>query len=141
MSYMMSVGFATEYSVHITHRFITAPADIVSACDRVDYAMEFLFLPTFMGFISSTIGIACMGFASLQFVLKYFFTPLIIVMFVTYFYGCFFLPTVLQYLGCAGLSMGRFVHNQEQVSQAEASKAPTLLHPAHAQAYGKADPP
>eukprot|EP00933_Yihiella_yeosuensis_P057651 TRINITY_DN5761_c0_g1_i4.p1 TRINITY_DN5761_c0_g1~~TRINITY_DN5761_c0_g1_i4.p1 ORF type:complete len:1207 (-),score=263.33 TRINITY_DN5761_c0_g1_i4:401-4021(-) len=105
MSYLTSIGFAVEYSVHIVHRFLRAPAACDSASQRVDYAMEFLFLPTFMGSSASIAGILCMGFAKAQFVLKYFFAPLLVVMFVTYFYGCVFLPTILHYLGSKWIRM------------------------------------
>eukprot|EP00978_Attheya_sp_CCMP212_P031743 scaffold121030_cov55-Attheya_sp.AAC.2 len=95
MSYVLSVGFAVEYSVHIIHRFLEAPQTIASAVDRVEYAMSFLFLPTFMSFVSSTIGVATLAFTEFQFNDIFFFRPLIIVMFVTYFIGVYFLPAFL----------------------------------------------
>jgi hypothetical protein len=95
MSYLMSIGFAVEYSVHVVHRFITAPTTVVDAKDRVLYAMEFLTLPTLLAFISSSVGILCMAGSDMDFIKTYFFLPLMVVMVVTYFFGVFQLPALL----------------------------------------------
>lgn len=52
LSFVLSVGFSVEYSVHVTHRFLKAPNRLQSPILRVRYAMSFLTLPTFMSFIS-----------------------------------------------------------------------------------------
>merc|ERR1712141_239354 len=95
MSYVLSVGFAVEYSVHIVSRWLFASPEYSTSLERVENAMEFLMLPTFMSFISSTIGVACLAFTEFEFNEIYFFRPLFIVMFVTYFYGCWWLPVFL----------------------------------------------
>lgn len=107
MSFVLSIGFVVEYAVHITHRFMTAPAEFKTAMERVEYTMEFLFLPTFMSFVSSTIGVACLAFTNFKFNRVYFFRPLIIVMFVTYFLGCFFLPVLFSVLDLEILKLGK----------------------------------
>lgn len=106
MSYVLSIGFAVEYSVHIIHRFITAPMHLSTAHSRVEYAMTMLFLPTFMSFVSSTIGVACLAFTEFEFNYTFFFKPLIIVMVTTYFYGCYALPVLLSKLNCGFLKLG-----------------------------------
>ena len=106
MSFILSIGFVVEYSVHITHRFITAPLSFSTSIERVEHAMSFLFLPTFMSFTSSTIGVICLAFTKFEFTQKYFFRPLMIVMFVTYFFGCYFLPMILSYLDFNVLKLG-----------------------------------
>jgi len=106
MSYMMSVGYAVEYSVHIVHRFMTAPVELENSLERAQFAMDFLFMPCFMAFVSSTIGIIVMAFSELTFVRKFFFTPLFICMLVTYWYGIFFLPVFLQYIGFQCMHVG-----------------------------------
>eukprot|EP00977_Amphora_coffeiformis_P025777 scaffold22137_cov164-Amphora_coffeaeformis.AAC.3 len=68
--------------------------------------MSFLMLPTFMSFVSSTIGTICLAFTEFEFNHKFFFRPLIIVMFVSYWYGCWFLPTVLAYLDFDFMKLG-----------------------------------
>lgn len=98
ISFVLSVGFSVEYSVHVVSRWLHAPLSIESAPERVHYSMEFLMLPTFMSFISSTIGVVCLAFTQFEFTQVYFFRPLIIVMPITYFYGCWFLPVFLSIL-------------------------------------------
>lgn len=107
MSFVLSIGFMVEYSVHITHRFLTAPASLSTAKERTEYSMSFLFLPTFMSFVSSTIGVCCLAFTEFNFTRRYFFRPLIIVMFVTYFYGCFFLPVFLSSMNFDFMKLGK----------------------------------
>lgn len=41
MSFVLSVGFSVEYSVHIIMRWMLADSSHVSSLDRVRYAMEF----------------------------------------------------------------------------------------------------
>ena len=95
MSFVLSVGFAVEYSVHIVARFLKADSQLETGLDRVKYTMSFLMLPTFMSFGSSLIGVICLAFTQFEFSFTFFFKPLIILMFVTYFYGCWWLPAVL----------------------------------------------
>jgi len=96
MSYLMAIGFAVEYSVHITHRYLIAPYK--EARDRLDYAMSFLFKPTLMAFAASFVGILVMSGAEMKFLLLYFFTPLLVVIFMSYFWGTFVLPMMLPYV-------------------------------------------
>lgn len=95
MSFVLSVGFAVEYSVHVVARWLMAPNSLDNSLDRVEYAMEFLFLPTFMSFVSSTIGVVCLAFTEFAFNEVFFFRPLLVVMLVTYFLGCWWLPAFL----------------------------------------------
>merc|ERR1712025_1067346 len=106
MSFVLSVGFVVEYAVHIVHRFLTAPSNIDSAVARVEYAMSFLFIPTFMSFVSSTWGVVCLGFTKFEFNTVFFFRPLMIVMFITYFCGCYVLPVFLTFMNFDVLKLG-----------------------------------
>jgi len=99
MSALISTGLAVEFSVHVVHRFIEAPPD-KSGADRVDYAMEWLFKPTFLAFVTSAIGVGMMGLSEFEFVKMYFFGPLMIAVLATYFYGIFAMPALLCFLGC-----------------------------------------
>jgi len=103
MSFVLSVAFAVEYSVHIVARWLRAP---MSVHNRVEYTMSFLFLPNFMSFVSSTIGVACLAFTEFEFNEVFFFRPLIIVMFTTYFFGCWWLPVLLTLLDFDAVKMG-----------------------------------
>jgi hypothetical protein len=106
MSFVLSVGFAVEYSVHIVARWLRADADLTTSLDRVEYTMSFLMLPTFMSFASSTIGVACLAGTDFEFNEVFFFRPLIIVMFVTYFYGCWWLPALLTLVDFDAVKLG-----------------------------------
>lgn len=83
-----------------------------TSLDRVDFTMSFLMLPTFMSFVSSTIGTICLAFTEFEFNHVYFFRPLMIVMFVSYWFGCWFLPTVLIYLDFDAVKLGPEASNE-----------------------------
>lgn len=76
MSFVLSVGFAVEYSVHVVMRWLRADLCFSSALERVRHTMSFLMLPTFMSFVSSTIGVACLAFTEFEFNQVFFFRPL-----------------------------------------------------------------
>lgn len=111
MSYLMSVGFAVEYSVHVTHRFLTAPRTAQNAADRIAFALDLLSRPMFMAFTSSAVGIFCLLFSTFVFVRVYFFIPLVVVLVVTYFFGVIFLPVFLQYIMCDCLDLHADEHH------------------------------
>ena len=104
MSITLSIGFAVEYSVHVTFHFLSAPA--TAPKERIEHAMGKLFAPTLMAFLSSAIGIIMLGFTKFMFIKLYFFIPLLLTLFVTYFYGTFLLPVVLQYAPVACFAGG-----------------------------------
>jgi len=114
MSFVLSVGFVVEYAVHITHRFLMAPSNLDSAASRVEYAMSFLFVPTFMSFVSSTIGVGFLGFTKFEFNKVFFFRPLLIVMFITYFCGCYVLPLLLTLMNFDFLKLGDDVPDKDE---------------------------
>jgi len=107
MSFVLSVGFAVEYSVHIVTRFIRADMKYETGLDRVKHTMSFLMLPTFMSFVSSLIGVVCLAFTEFEFNITFFFKPLIIVMFATYFYGCWWLPAMLTLFNFDVVKLGK----------------------------------
>jgi len=111
MSYLMSVGFAVEYSVHVTHRFLTAPRTSNTAADRIAFALDLLSRPMFMAFTSSAVGVFCLLFSTFVFVRVYFFIPLVVVLVVTYYYGVIFLPVLLQYTFCDCLDLHAGEHD------------------------------
>lgn len=95
MSMVLSVGFSVEYSVHVVSRWLRAdPA--LEGIERVEHTMSFLFLPTFMSFVSSLIGVVCLAFTEFEFNEVFFFRPLILVMPITYFFGCWWLPVAVR---------------------------------------------
>jgi predicted RND superfamily exporter protein len=107
MSFVLSVGFAVEYSVHIVARWIRADNRMTTSIERVKHTMSFLMLPTFMSWVSSTIGVVCLAFTDFEFNRVFFFRPLLIVMMVTYFIGCYSLPALLTYLDFEVCRLGK----------------------------------
>lgn len=96
MAILFASGFAIEYAVHIVHHFLESQAD--TAVERIDYAMTFLFNPTCMAAVSSFASVLVLCFSGFGFVTKFFFTPLVMVVVVTYFYGAIVLPCALSFM-------------------------------------------
>merc|ERR1712157_256283 len=72
-------------------------------------------LPTFMAFVSSAIGVTCLAFTAFEFNDRYFFRPLITMVLITYFLGCFSLPVFLTLLdGVDVLHFGSTVTTEEE---------------------------
>ncbi|CAB9518817.1 Protein patched homolog 1 [Seminavis robusta] len=132
MSFVLSVGFSVEYAVHVVSRWLHAPNSIQSASDRVDYAMAFLTLPTFMSFMSSCIGVATLSQTEFSFTQVFYFRPLIIVMPVTYYFGCWWLPAFLSILDFEFVKLGgesEEVRPQEQpIAEKQGLPEPTDIH-------------
>jgi|BART01.1.fsa_nt_gi predicted RND superfamily exporter protein len=95
-----------RYSVHVIHRFLSAPTTIKSPTERVEYTMKFLAQPLTLSFLSSSTGVACLSFTDFDFNERFFFRPLMVVMVVTYFIGAFFLPILLTKLDFEVLKVG-----------------------------------
>merc|ERR1712176_469888 len=98
MSCVMSIGLVVEYSVHVIHRFLEAPQG--TAVGRMQHAMEWLFSPILMAFLTSAVSILMIAFSKFQFVRLYFFAPLAIAVLITYFFGAFSLPCLLGCFEC-----------------------------------------
>jgi hypothetical protein len=107
LAFILCVGFAVEYSVHIVSRWMRADMSHTSSLERMHYTMSCLMLPTFLSFISSTIGVVCLAFTNFEFNLVYFFRPLMIVMFASYWFGCWSLPALLIYIDWDVVKLGK----------------------------------
>merc|ERR1740138_1829199 len=117
MAILFASGFAIEYAVHIVHHFLESQAD--TAIERIDYAMTFLFNPTCMAAVSSFSSVLVLCFSDFRFVTKFFFTPLVMVVVITYFYGAIVLPCVLSFMGFLprlGPNSGRVQKDADRVS-------------------------
>jgi len=93
ISCVMSTSLAVEYSVHVTHRFLVAPPGTAAA--RIQHAMEWLFSPSAMAFLTSAVSVLMMAFSEFRFVRLYFFAPLACAVITSYFFGGFTLPCLL----------------------------------------------
>lgn len=94
-----------------------APMNLTSPSERVEYAMSFLTLPTFMSFVSSTIGVVCLAFTKFEFNDQFFFKPLVTVMWTAYYNGCLFLPVFLTVLNVDALKCGSFVEVSAEMGE------------------------
>lgn len=104
-STLTAIGFSVEFAVHIVHRWLTAPQHLTKA-DRVNYAMELLSLPMGCGCAASVAGLLCMLATENHLVRESFFLPLILVQVVTFFFGTWFLPSVLYFVPDSCLRVG-----------------------------------
>jgi len=98
ISCVMSTGLAVEYSVHVVHRFIDSPSG--PALERIHHAMEWLFAPSAMAFLTSAFSVAMMAFSEFRFVRLYFFAPLACAVISSYAFGAFTLPCLLSLMDC-----------------------------------------
>ena len=135
MSFVLSVGFSVEFSVHIVARWMLADQAIQTSQERVEYTMEFLFLPTFMSFASSTIGVACLAFTEFEFNVVFFFRPLMITMLVTYFFGCCWLPVFLTFLDFDSVRFGGKSEVTEPVESADVPREDSKVLPSKDEAF------
>lgn len=124
MAFILSVGFAVEYSVHIVSRWMRATMSLKNSLDRVHHTMSFLMLPTFMSFVSSTIGVVCLAFTDFDFNIQFFFRPLMIVMIMSYWFGCWFLPVLLVYVDFDFVKLGK-----PAIAARESGKGSATLSP------------
>jgi len=121
MSFVLSIAFSVEYSVHVVSRWLRAPLILTSSLERVQYTMSFLMLPTFMAWISSTIGVVCLAFTEFSFTEVFFFRPLIIVMMVTYYIGVYVLPAFLCYMNADIFKLGKTEEESRSIHPGGAS--------------------
>merc|ERR1712178_239909 len=98
ISCVMSTGLAVEYSVHVTHRFLEAPEG--PAVERMHHAMQWLFAPSAMAFLTSAVSVLMMAFSEFRFVRLYFFAPLACAVLTSYLFGGFTLPCLLGLMEC-----------------------------------------
>jgi len=99
MSCVLSIGFSVEYSVHVVHRYLEAPKG-GSTAERVDHAMQWLFHPVSLAFLTTLVSVLMLSFSDLYFVRTYFFKPLLVATCASFFFGGIFMPVVLQLLTC-----------------------------------------
>jgi hypothetical protein len=126
MSCVMSIGLVVEYAVHVIHRFLEAPQE--TAVGRMQHAMEWLFSPIAMAFLTSAVSILMMAFSKFQFVRLYFFAPLAFAVLITYFFGSFSLPCLLGCFECLpALSLG--AKDNDAAKEVDAAKGNDVEDP------------
>merc|ERR1712139_315243 len=127
MSCVMSTGLAVEYSVHVVHRYIEAPAG--GAAARIDHAMAWLFSPSAMAFVTSAVSVLMMAFSEFRFVRLYFFAPLACAVIASYFFGAVALPSFMGSFECipdvaSEASSNETVKDQPEENASQEPKTP-----------------
>jgi hypothetical protein len=107
VTFLLTGGFAVKYSVHLVSRWIRTDMSHSTSLDRVRKAMSLLMLPNLMSFASLTIGVVCLALSEFAVNKMFYFRPLLIVMFVSYWFGCWFLPVLLIYLDFDMVKLGK----------------------------------
>merc|ERR1711964_698487 len=68
--------------------------------ERIHHAMEWLFSPSAMAFLTSAVSVLMMAFSEFRFVRLYFFAPLACAVLTSYIFGAFTLPCLLGLMNC-----------------------------------------
>merc|ERR1719444_250802 len=71
-----------------------------TALARIQHAMEWLFPPSAMAFLTSAFSVLMMAFSEFRFVRLYFFAPLACAVITSYFFGGFTLSCLLGVMDC-----------------------------------------
>lgn len=93
---IISVGFCVDFTVHISHAFMTATGK--NRNERVMAALEKVGVPILNGAFSSILGILMLAFAS-SYIFKSFFKTMLLVIVLGLFHSLLLLPVVLSFIG------------------------------------------
>ena len=93
---ILSVGFCVDFTVHISHAFMTATGK--NRNERVVAALEKVGVPILNGAVSSILGILMLGFAS-SYIFKSFFKTMLLVIVLGVAHSLLFLPVMLSFVG------------------------------------------
>ncbi|WKX95323.1 hypothetical protein Q1695_012069 [Nippostrongylus brasiliensis] len=91
-----AVGIGVEFTAHVVLAFLTA---LGSVDDRLDSCLQHMFVPVFHGAISTLLGIVMLVFSEFDFVIKYFFVVMSILVVLAVFNGLCLLPVLLTLIG------------------------------------------
>ena len=93
---ILSVGFCVDFTVHISHAFMTATGK--NRNERVMSALEKVGVPILNGAFSSILGILMLAFAS-SYIFKSFFKTMLLVIVLGLAHSLLLLPVVLSFIG------------------------------------------
>lgn len=103
ISLIMTVGVGVEFTAHITLAFITAEG---TRSERVQHALDHMFVPTVNGTVSTLLGVVMLAFSEFEFIFKYFFLLYLYVILFGILNGLLLLPTLLAFLGPPSIADG-----------------------------------
>jgi multidrug efflux pump subunit AcrB len=97
---VMSIGFCSDFCVHIVHAFLTATG---TRKERAQQALINMGMPIFCACLSSIIGVIFLSFAQ-SYLFRTFFRTIIAIMILGGIYALCFLPVILSLIGSHWLS-------------------------------------
>jgi multidrug efflux pump subunit AcrB len=92
---VMSVGFCSDFCVHIVHAFLTATG---TRKERAQQALINMGMPILCASLSSMIGVAFLAFAQ-SYLFRTFFATIVTIMTLGTVHALFFLPVILSVIG------------------------------------------
>jgi multidrug efflux pump subunit AcrB len=92
---VMSIGFCSDFCVHIVHAFLTATG---TRKERAQQALINMGMPILCASLSSIIGVLCLAFAH-SYLFRTFFKTIFAIMILGVIHALLFLPVVLSLIG------------------------------------------
>ncbi|GMR37186.1 hypothetical protein PMAYCL1PPCAC_07381 [Pristionchus mayeri] len=91
-----AVGIGVEFSAHVMLAFLTSLGSVET---RLQSCLLHMFVPVFQGAISTLLGIVMLVFTEFDFVFKYFFVVMSVLVVIGIFNGLCLLPCILTFIG------------------------------------------
>lgn len=91
-----AVGIAVEFTAHVVLSFLTS---LGTVDERLQSCLEHMFVPVFHGAMSTLLGIVMLVFSEFDFVIKYFFVVMSVLVILGVFNGLTLLPVLLTMIG------------------------------------------
>ncbi|CAD6193959.1 unnamed protein product [Caenorhabditis auriculariae] len=91
-----AVGIGVEFTAHVVLAFLTA---LGTVNDRLESCLQHMFVPVFHGAISTFLGVVMLVFSEFDFVVKYFFNTMTVLVLLGVFNGLTLLPVLLTLFG------------------------------------------
>uniref|UniRef100_A0A0K0E695 SSD domain-containing protein n=1 Tax=Strongyloides stercoralis TaxID=6248 RepID=A0A0K0E695_STRER len=96
VSLITAVGIGVEFTVHVMYSYLTA---LGTRQERMEMAIDRVFVPVIHGAISTLLGILMLGFSEFEFVVKYFFIIMSALIIIGLINGLIFMPVLLSIFG------------------------------------------
>jgi len=102
VSLIMAVGVGVEFTAHIILAFLLAEG---TRDDRMEAALDHMFVPTIDGTISTILGIIMLAFSDFDFIVKYYFLVYLLIVVLGCINGLILLPTILCIAGPQSMAL------------------------------------
>merc|ERR1711865_198070 len=102
VSLIMAVGVGVEFTAHIILAFLLAEG---TRADRMEAALDHMFVPTIDGTVSTILGIIMLAFSDFEFIVKYYFMVYLLIVVLGCINGLILLPTLLCIAGPPSIAL------------------------------------